>query len=172
MVLKAVFLDLDDTLVATSVHDVRAFAAVTALAASRSPGVDQSQLLAEFKGEFKRVPWDPDYKVEVTAWRGGLWAQALEKQGVADAAALGDELQAGERERSHTPSPPHPRAKPLGRKLRHNRPLLISLPPKATRLQQRGVGERRERWTRRAPTQPTSPLSLIKCEVRWWWWWW
>jgi hypothetical protein len=33
--------------------------------------------------------------VEVTAWRGGLWAGALAKQGVADAVALGAELQAG-----------------------------------------------------------------------------
>jgi FMN phosphatase YigB (HAD superfamily) len=94
MVLKAVFLDLDDTLVATSVHDMRAFAATTALAAKRSAGVDQGTLLADFKAAFTRVPWDPEYKVEVTSWRGGLWARALEKQGVAAAASLGDELQA------------------------------------------------------------------------------
>lgn len=93
--LKAAFFDLDDTLVATSVHDVRAFAAVTALAAERSAGVDQAKLLADFKDEFRRVPWDPEYKVEVTEWRAGLWAGALEKQGVADAASLGKELQAG-----------------------------------------------------------------------------
>ena len=98
MVLKAVFLDLDDTLVATSVHDVRAFAAVTALASERtrsSGPVDQDKLLADFKAEFKRVPWDPDYKVEVTEWRAGLWAQALDKQNIPDAASLGAELQAG-----------------------------------------------------------------------------
>ena len=108
MVLKAVFLDLDDTLVATSVHDVRAFAAVTALAAQRSAGVDQEKLLADFKAEFKRVPWDPDYKVEVTEWRASLWAQALEKQGVSDATALGADLQA-RRSRLYTSlSPPTP----------------------------------------------------------------
>lgn len=103
MVLKAVFLDLDDTLVATSVHDVRAFAAVTALAAERSAGVNQDELLKDFKANFKRVPWDPDYKVEVTKWRAGLWAQALEKQMIPDAISLGDELQAGKR--SHPLSP-------------------------------------------------------------------
>ena len=94
--LKAVFFDLDDTLVATSEHDERAFSAAVDLAASRSHEgvvVDRERLLADFKSTFKITPWDPEYQVDVTEWRARLWKQALKKQNVPDAAALGSALQ-------------------------------------------------------------------------------
>jgi N-acylneuraminate-9-phosphatase len=99
MVLKAVFLDLDDTLVATSAHDARAFAHAAALAERRcAVALDLDRLVGDVREQIRSAPWDPEYEVEVTAWRAAMWRRALENQGVADsadgAAKLGDELQA------------------------------------------------------------------------------
>ena len=89
MGLKAVFLDFDDTLCATSEHDVPAFEAATAAAASAlsergalaAGPVDRARLLADFRALFSRTPWDPSPDpVEVGAWRGALWARALALQ--------------------------------------------------------------------------------------------
>ena len=59
--------DFDDTLVQTSDHDKRAWAAIRELAASKLPNVDGEKLIADFKVHFKAVPWDPDYKVSNTS---------------------------------------------------------------------------------------------------------
>jgi FMN phosphatase YigB (HAD superfamily) len=89
MGLKAVFLDFDDTLCATSEHDVPAFEAATAAAAAAlsergglaAGPVDRARLLADFRAMFSRTPWDPSPDpVEVGAWRGALWARALALQ--------------------------------------------------------------------------------------------
>ena len=89
MGLKAVFLDFDDTLCATSEHDVPALEAATAAAASAlsergalaAGPVDRARLLADFRALFSRTPWDPSPDpVEVGAWRGALWARALALQ--------------------------------------------------------------------------------------------
>ena len=89
MGLKAVFLDFDDTLCATSEHDVLALEAATAAAASAlsergalaAGPVDRARLLADFRALFSRTPWDPSPDpVEVGAWRGALWARALALQ--------------------------------------------------------------------------------------------
>ena len=99
MVRKAVFLDFDDTLVATSAHDARAFAHAAALAERRcAVALDLDRLVGDVREQIRSAPWDPEYEVEVTAWRAAMWRRALENQGVADgadgAAKLGDELQA------------------------------------------------------------------------------
>ena len=97
MALRAVFLDLDDTLVATSEHDVRAFNHAASVADERAGPLDRERLVADVRAGIKRAPWDPEYKVEVTEWRAALWASALENQGLAaragGALALGAELQ-------------------------------------------------------------------------------
>ena len=97
MALRAVFLDLDDTLVATSEHDVRAFTHAASVADERAGPLDRERLVADVRAGIKRAPWDPEYKVEVTEWRAALWASALENQGLAAGAggalALGAELQ-------------------------------------------------------------------------------
>jgi len=94
--LKAVFFDLDDTLVLTSEHDKRAFRAVQERAAAEVAGLDVEALLAGFKRRFKKTPWDEEYKVEVTEWRAGLWAEALTEAAGTEqerAAAVGATLQ-------------------------------------------------------------------------------
>ena len=97
MALRAVFLDLDDTLVATSEHDVRAFSHAATVADERAGPLDRERLVADVRAGIKRAPWDPEYVVEVTEWRAALWASALENQGISagtgGALALGAELQ-------------------------------------------------------------------------------
>ena len=92
---------MDDTLVWTSDADQVAHAAVVELAKQRAGAtgaagaeLDGARLIADFRAAFKQTPWDPEYVVEVIEWRAGLWARALGAQGVADAAAIGPELQA------------------------------------------------------------------------------
>ena len=94
--LRAVFFDLDDTLVATSQHDERALASALALAKTRTNGaIDEQRLLADFLADFKRVPWDPENRVEVVSWRVGLWKRALINQDIVNADSLGIDLQVG-----------------------------------------------------------------------------
>mmetsp|Transcript_9658 Transcript_9658/g.11204 ORF Transcript_9658/g.11204 Transcript_9658/m.11204 type:complete len:287 (-) Transcript_9658:62-922(-) len=90
MPVTSIFFDLDDTLVYTSDQDKRAHEAVCKLAASRYASLDTQAMLAGFKKRFSKDPWDKAYKVEVTAWRAGLWSQALQEQGVSDEALAAD----------------------------------------------------------------------------------
>mmetsp|Transcript_37249 Transcript_37249/g.71422 ORF Transcript_37249/g.71422 Transcript_37249/m.71422 type:complete len:245 (-) Transcript_37249:231-965(-) len=83
---KAVFFDLDDTLVLTSDFDKVAFAAVCDLAKAKYNVIDKEVLLAAFKKRFKATPWDVEYKVEVTQWRARMWHEALQEQKVEDEA--------------------------------------------------------------------------------------
>ena len=63
MALRAVFLDLDDTLVATSEHDVRAFSHAATVADERAGPLDRERLVADVRAGIKRAPWDPEYVV-------------------------------------------------------------------------------------------------------------
>ncbi|KAK9821301.1 hypothetical protein WJX81_004795 [Elliptochloris bilobata] len=91
--LKAVFFDLDDTLVLTGEADLKAYADVAALAEERFPNVDVERLLQAWQLLFVQWPWDITDKVPVEQWRAALWTQALAAQGIADAPG-GAELQA------------------------------------------------------------------------------
>ena len=86
MKVKAVFFDMDDTLVLTSKHDVTAYNAVAALVQSSEgcAGADAKLVVESFKKLFAVDPWDKSGKVEVNEWRGGLWAKALMEQGVSE----------------------------------------------------------------------------------------
>uniref|UniRef100_A0A1D2ABA5 N-acylneuraminate-9-phosphatase n=1 Tax=Auxenochlorella protothecoides TaxID=3075 RepID=A0A1D2ABA5_AUXPR len=77
---RAVFLDLDDTLVLTSKGDVRALEEVAQAASQHCPAVDPTKLLADWRQLFKEAPWDPTHQVDVEEWRTGLWLQALQAQ--------------------------------------------------------------------------------------------
>mmetsp|Transcript_1179 Transcript_1179/g.3265 ORF Transcript_1179/g.3265 Transcript_1179/m.3265 type:complete len:195 (-) Transcript_1179:360-944(-) len=78
--LKAVFFDMDDTLVLTSDCDELAFVEVSAQASQLSPGVDTGALVAAFKRGMKATPWDKAHEVQVDEWRAGLWNAGLEEQ--------------------------------------------------------------------------------------------
>lgn len=84
MGLKAVFFDLDDTLVSTSKHDERAYAAVREEAERQCKKAKASELISDYKACLKQQPWDPGYPeaeaVSVTEHRAKLWAAALQMQ--------------------------------------------------------------------------------------------
>ncbi|KAK9815634.1 hypothetical protein WJX72_007201 [[Myrmecia] bisecta] len=82
--LKAVFFDLDDTLVLTQDADLQAYAAVAELTHQLLPQVDVDRLIDDWRIEFVSSPWDPTHQVDVHIWRTALWCKALQKQGVAD----------------------------------------------------------------------------------------
>ena len=93
MPLKAVFFDLDDTLVATSEIDRRVYAVVGELALRLAPGIVVGDLLADFKRYLQRAPHGPEHVVNITKWRAALWTRALQKQSNSGATLLGTTLQ-------------------------------------------------------------------------------
>lgn len=78
--LKAVFFDMDDTLVLTSACDELAFVEVGKLATTLCAGVSVEDLVSGFKRGMKATPWDVEYKIHVDEWRAGLWKAALVEQ--------------------------------------------------------------------------------------------
>ena len=77
--LKAVFFDMDDTLVLTSACDELAFVEVGKLATTLCAGVSVEDLVSGFKRGMKATPWDVEYKIHVDEWRAGLWRAGLWK---------------------------------------------------------------------------------------------
>jgi len=77
MVLRAIFFDMDDTLVATSEHDKSGFKACADLAAAKAPGLDRDSLLASYKKRLTAAPWDPEDKVPLAEWRSRHWSSAF-----------------------------------------------------------------------------------------------
>lgn len=88
--IKAVFFDLDDTLVLTTEAGVLACESVCDLAQTlsaqkeASASINRAGLIARFMKGFDETPWDPEGKIEVTEWRAGLWNAGLEDQGLGD----------------------------------------------------------------------------------------
>lgn len=82
--IKAVFFDLDDTLVLTHAADRAAHMAVTELLNQRHPFLDQQVIIDTFVKGFITQPWDPNNQIDVTEWRAQIWCRALEAQGVND----------------------------------------------------------------------------------------
>ncbi|KAI5056576.1 hypothetical protein GOP47_0028394 [Adiantum capillus-veneris] len=84
MEVKAVFFDMDDTLVPSHAADTCAFLAVARLLASRAPHVDHQAVIDKFLLLFFAQPWDPHHQIDVTEWRSQLWNRALLCQNVED----------------------------------------------------------------------------------------
>eukprot|EP00411_Alexandrium_monilatum_P116887 CAMPEP_0175679870 /NCGR_PEP_ID=MMETSP0097-20121207/24504_1 /TAXON_ID=311494 /ORGANISM="Alexandrium monilatum, Strain CCMP3105" /LENGTH=311 /DNA_ID=CAMNT_0016986701 /DNA_START=21 /DNA_END=957 /DNA_ORIENTATION=- len=80
---KAVFLDLDDTLVETTAIDREAVASAAKLAVERDPSLpDAGALVDRFKALLKAEPFPPDGSdITLQAWRTSLWGRALERPG-------------------------------------------------------------------------------------------
>eukprot|EP00884_Botryococcus_braunii_P012513 jgi/Botrbrau1/21262/Bobra.39_2s0053.1 len=91
--IKAVFFDLDETLVLTGNATEKAYIEVANLAQNLAPKVDTNRLIESWKRRFGESPWDPDHQVDVEVWRGRHWEQALMEQGLGTQ-GLGDRLQA------------------------------------------------------------------------------
>jgi hypothetical protein len=64
------FADLDDTLVLTNHIDKRAYERVRELARQQAPGLDEQQLIADWKALFGAQPWDPDHRVSLPCEAG------------------------------------------------------------------------------------------------------
>lgn len=88
MPVRAVFFDLDDTLVSTSAHDRSAFRACVQLIGLRRPGSDGEALVAAYRRQLSKAPWDPEDRVPISDWRAQLWVAALDEIGQATAAAV------------------------------------------------------------------------------------
>ncbi|KAH7290799.1 hypothetical protein KP509_30G064100 [Ceratopteris richardii] len=84
MSVKAVFFDLDDTLVLTHAADKVAHRAVSRLLATRLPELDHQAVVDSFVLHFVSEPWDPHHQIDVTEWRSQLWNRALVCQKVED----------------------------------------------------------------------------------------
>ncbi|KAK9917424.1 hypothetical protein WJX75_004226 [Coccomyxa subellipsoidea] len=91
--IKAVFFDMDDTLVLTGEADTRAYNDVMDLAKRLHAQIDAKALLKAWKERFLKAPWDMNHKVHVDEWRIGLWHSALISQGIDDA-EMAKQLQA------------------------------------------------------------------------------
>lgn len=88
--LKAVFFDLDDTLVLTEDADRAAFKCVASLAEELLPGVSGRQLVNDWRPLFHSSPWCPEGKVDVEVWRTRHWQQAMARQGHNNAIAAAE----------------------------------------------------------------------------------
>jgi len=90
--IKAIFWDLDDTLVMTSDHMKSAYAKAAEYAVSKNRKVDGDRLTASFVKQLGATPWDKEYKVPVFQWRVGFWENGLKEQGIRDP-VLAEQLQ-------------------------------------------------------------------------------
>ena len=104
MGLKAVFWDFDDTLCATSEHDVPALAAATAAAAATlaerrgdtAGPIDRERLRLEYKAMMSVTPWDTRPEpMEVGAFRSAMWSRAVALQVVGGGEGDPDVVAAG-----------------------------------------------------------------------------
>ncbi|KAG0608066.1 hypothetical protein M758_8G075200 [Ceratodon purpureus] len=81
---KAVFFDLDDTLVLTHAADKVAQQAVLVLAERQVPHINGAEMVKVFAEKFDVSPWDRTHQVDVLEWRARIWNEALQSQGVDD----------------------------------------------------------------------------------------
>lgn len=81
---KAVFFDLDDTLVLTHAADEVAQQAVLVLAERQIPHINGAEMVKVFVMKFDVAPWDRTHQVDVLEWRARIWNEALQSQGVDD----------------------------------------------------------------------------------------
>ncbi|MCO5567107.1 hypothetical protein L7F22_020792 [Adiantum nelumboides] len=84
MEVKAVFFDMDDTLVPSHAADACALLAVARLLASHIPHIDHQAVIDAFLLLFFSQPWDPLHQIDVTEWRSQLWNRALLCQNIDD----------------------------------------------------------------------------------------
>ncbi|MBF0453091.1 MAG: HAD-IA family hydrolase [Candidatus Magnetomorum sp.] len=82
--LKAIFFDLDNTLVDCRTADIRTYEILSILARKKQVNINTPQLIQCFQHLLIDVPFDPEGIIPVHPWRTGLWEKALHNQEIDD----------------------------------------------------------------------------------------
>jgi len=80
--IKAIFFDLDHTLVDCESADLKTYEIVSKIARSTVAHIHTPALIHEFRKLLGDVPFDPQGIIDVHAWRTGLWKKALAFQNI------------------------------------------------------------------------------------------
>jgi len=78
--IKAIFFDLDHTLVDCESADLRAYEIVSRIARSTVFDIHTPALIHDFRQRLIATPFDPEGVVDVHVWRTGLWKQSCDIQ--------------------------------------------------------------------------------------------
>jgi len=79
---KAIFFDMDHTLIDCLTADTRSYEIVARIARQQIPQINTPELIHRFKQLMKDAPFDTEKRIPVHPWRVGLWQKALNAQGV------------------------------------------------------------------------------------------
>ena len=80
--IKAIFFDLDHTLVDCDSADLKTYEIVSKIARSTVANIHTPALIHEFRKLLGKVPFDPQGIIDVHAWRTDLWKKALAFQDI------------------------------------------------------------------------------------------
>jgi N-acylneuraminate-9-phosphatase len=82
ILIKAIFFDLDHTLVDCDTADLRTYEIVSKIARSTVFDIQTPALIDEFRKLLIQTPFDPKGVINVHEWRTGLWKKALTLQNI------------------------------------------------------------------------------------------
>ncbi|KPA15328.1 N-acylneuraminate-9-phosphatase [Candidatus Magnetomorum sp. HK-1] len=82
--LKAIFFDLDNTLVDCSTADIRTYEILASIARDKVRGINSPALINHFQKQLINVPFDPEKQIPVHPWRTILWTKALKSENIDD----------------------------------------------------------------------------------------
>jgi len=80
--IKAIFFDLDHTLVDCESADLQTYEIVSKIARSTVFKIHTPSLIHDFRKLFNEIPFDPEGIIDVHVWRVGLWKKALAIQNI------------------------------------------------------------------------------------------
>jgi N-acylneuraminate-9-phosphatase len=82
LTIKAIFFDLDHTLIDCESADLKTYEIVSQIARSTAVTIHTPALIHEFRKLLGDIPFDPEGIIDVHTWRTGLWQKALAIQGI------------------------------------------------------------------------------------------
>jgi len=82
--IKAIFFDLDNTLVDCATADTRTYEIIAFLSHQNNSRINTPQLIKDFKELFTNIPFDPNGQIPFYPWRTILWQKALAAQEMDD----------------------------------------------------------------------------------------
>jgi len=80
--IKAIFFDLDHTLVDCESADLRTYEIISKIARSTVFDIHTPALIHDFRQLLGKAPFDPQDKIDVLEWRTDLWKKALAIQNI------------------------------------------------------------------------------------------